>query len=269
VELDREKFETIQVDGPDEHGVVTLTLNRPDQLNTASMQMYWELSQLARWLRNPKGVGAVVLTGAGRAFCAGADMSIIKQFGDVDFRTQMMEDGVHLCHEILRIRPPVITALNGPAVGFGAALALLGDIVYMADTATIADTHVRAGIVAGDGGALLWPALIGPSRAKEFLFTGDAMDSATADRLGLVTRVFPADELLDASHALARRLASGARHAIAWTKQVVNIELLRAADWKLPLGNAHEARTQGMADMEEGIAAFLEKRKPVFPSARA
>jgi enoyl-CoA hydratase len=178
-----------------------------------------------------------------------------------------MEDGVHLPHEFLRIRPPVITALNGAAVGFGAALALLGDIVYMADTATIADTHVRAGIVAGDGGALLWPALIGPSRAKEFLFTGDPMDAQTADRLGLVTRVFPAADVVDEAHKMAKRLAAGSRHAIAWTKQVVNIELLRAADYKLPLGNAHEARTQSMPDMAEGIAAFLEKRPVRFPSA--
>jgi enoyl-CoA hydratase len=269
IDVSKAEFETVRVDGPDEHGVVELTLNRPDHLNCASPEMYDELSVVARWLRNPDGVGAVVMTGAGRAFCAGADMQIIKQFADERFRNRIMEDGVHLVHEFLRIRPPVITALNGPAIGFGAALALLGDIVYMSEDATVADTHVRAGIVAGDGGALLWPALIGPSRAKEFLLTGDPIDAATADRLGLVTRVYPADEVHERSVAMARRLASGARHAIAWTKQVVNIGLLRDADWKLPLGNAHEARTQSMPDMAEGVAAFLAKRPARFPSATA
>lgn len=262
------EYETLLVEGPDSDGVVRVTLNRPDMLNCASPQMYDDLSSIARWLRNPEGVGAVVLTGAGRAFCAGADMSIIQQFADERFRVRIMEDGVHMVHEFLRIRPPLITAINGPAVGFGAALALLGDIVYMADTATIADTHVKAGIVAGDGGALLWPTLIGPSRAKEFLFTGDPIDAETAVAYGLVNKVFPSGEVLERADDMARRLAQGARHAIAWTKQVINIALLREADYKLPLGNAHEARTQGMPDMLEGTAAFLEKRRPSFPSAK-
>jgi len=260
-------FESIKVDGPDNHGVVYLTLNRPESLNCASMEMYQELSAVARWLRNPDGVGAVVLTGAGRAFCAGADIRIIKEFADERFRTKMMEDGVHMVHEFLRIRPPVVTAINGPAVGFGAALALTGDVVFMAEDAVIADTHVRAGIVAGDGGALFWPALIGPSRAKEFLLTGDPMPATKAYEFGLANRVYPSDQLLDEADAFARRLSGGARHAIAWTKQVVNIALLREADYKMPLGNAHEARTQGMPDMVEGTEAFLEKREPKFPSA--
>ena len=140
-----------------------------------------------------------------------------------------------MCHEFLRIRPPVISAINGPAVGFGAALALLADIVYMAEDAIIADTHVKMGIVAGDGGALLWPALMGPSRAKEFLLTGDKLDAATAHQLGLVNHVVPGDRLLQDAMEMARRLAQGARHAIAWTKQLVNLPLIRAADYLLPL----------------------------------
>jgi len=261
-------YELLLVEGPDEHGVLSVTLNRPDRLNTTSPQMYEELSALMRKLRNPIDVGAVVLTGAGRAFCAGVDINALGEFSEEPFRTSAMEGGVHLCHEFLRIRPPVITAINGPAVGFGAALALLGDIVYMSENATLADTHVKMGIVAGDGGALLWPVLMGPSRAKEFLFTGDKIDAATAKELGLINRVVPAEQLLEEAHAMARRLAGGARHAIAWTKQLVNIPLIRAADYVLPLGNAHEARTQSMPDMAEGAAAFLEKRPAVFPSTQ-
>jgi len=261
-------YELLKVDGPDAEGVLVVTLMRPEQLNATSPQMYEELSSLIRKLRNPLDVGAVVITGAGRAFCAGVDINALGEFSDEPYRTSVMEGGVHMCHEFLRIRPPVISAINGPAVGFGAALALLADIVYMADTAIIADTHVKMGIVAGDGGALLWPALIGPSRAKEFLMTGDKMDAATAHSLGLVNHVVPGDQLLEEAMEMARRLARGARHAIAWTKQLVNIPLIRTADYVLPLGNAHEARTQSMPDMAEGAAAFLEKRAPSFPSSR-
>jgi enoyl-CoA hydratase len=260
-------YALLAVEGPDEDGVLLVTLNRPEKLNTTSPQMYEELSSLMRKLRNPIDVGAVVITGAGRAFCAGVDINALDEFAEEPFRTSVMEGGVHMCHEFLRIRPPVISAINGPAVGFGAALALLADIVYMAEDAIIADTHVKMGIVAGDGGALLWPALMGPSRAKEFLLTGDKLDAATAHQLGLVNHVVPGDRLLQDAMEMARRLAQGARHAIAWTKQLVNLPLIRAADYLLPLGNAHEARTQSMPDMVEGATAFLEKRPAVFPSA--
>jgi enoyl-CoA hydratase len=261
-------FENILVEGPDFDGVMSVTLNRPDRLNAATPQMAKELMAVAMDLRSSHDVGAVVLTGAGMGFCAGADMSEIHEFADESFRTRVMDQGVHLVHDFLRIRPPLVVAVNGPAVGFGAMLALTGDIVFMAENAIISDPHVRNGIVAGDGGALLWPALIGPSRAKEFLLTGDRMDAQTALQYGLVNRVYPAERLVQEANAFARRLAAGSRHAIAWTKQVINISLLREADWVLPLGNAQEARTQAMPDMVEGIAAFLDKRQPSFPSGR-
>src|SRR5882757_3890068 len=257
-------YELLKVDGPDAEGVLVITLMRPEQLNATSPQMYEELSSLIRKLRNPLDVGAVVITGAGRAFCAGVDINALGEFSDEPYRTSVMEGGVHMCHEFLRIRPPVISAINGPAVGFGAALALLADIVYMAEDAIIADTHVKMGIVAGDGGALLWPALIGPSRAKEFLMTGDKVDAASAYQLGLVNHVVPRDRLMPEAMEMARRLARGARHAIAWTKQLVNLPLIRAADYILPLGNAHDARTLSLPDMVKVASAFLEMRPPTF-----
>jgi enoyl-CoA hydratase len=262
------QYETILVEGPDLDGVLFITLNRPDRLNASTPEMAQELMAVARDLRSSHDVGAVVLTGAGKGFCAGADMSAIHEFADESFRTRVMDQGVHLVHDFLRIRPPLVVAVNGPAVGFGAMLALTGDIVFMAENAMISDPHVRNGIVAGDGGALLWPALIGPSRAKEFLLTGDRMDAKTAFENGLVNRVYPAERLVEEASAFARRLAGGSRHAIAWTKQVINVSLLREADWVLPFGNAQEARTQAMPDMAEGITAFLEKRDPSFPSGR-
>ena len=117
---------------------------------------------------------------------------------------------------------PIVAALNGPAVGLGASIALLCDVIFMADTASIADPHVRVGIVAGDGGTAIWPLVLGPARAKEFLLTGDKVDAATAERIGLVNHVVPAAELMDAARAFADRLAAGAPLALRYTKLAVN-----------------------------------------------
>jgi enoyl-CoA hydratase len=261
-------YTSIKFEGPDEFGVVSLTLNRPEVGNAIDEAMHHEIVDVAHILRNPKDIGAVLLTGAGSIFCAGADIRILDRLAtDDDHRTWFLDFSVHLVSDWLSIRPPVVTAINGHAMGLGATLALLGDIVYMSDTAKIADTHVKAGVVAGDGGALLWPALMGPNRAKEFLMTGDALDGPTACSLGLVNHVLPKDEMLDTATAMARRLAQGPRHAIAWTKQSVNVGLLRDAASALRLSISLEARSMAQPDMLEGAAAFLAKRKPSWSSA--
>jgi len=187
---------------------------------------------------------------------------------DTDHARTLMDLGVQFIQDWLRIRPPVIAAVNGHATGLGATFALLSDIVVMADTAVIADTHVRAGIVAGDGGTLIWPAILSPNLAKEYLMTGDPVDASTALRLGIANHVVPKDDVMSRSLEIARRLARGPRHAIAWTKQAVNISLLREASWMLTMTNAQEARTMADADLAEGIAAFTERRPPSWPSAR-
>jgi enoyl-CoA hydratase len=137
----------------------------------------------------------------------------------------------------------------------------------MSESAVIADTHVRAGIVAGDGGTLIWPALLGPNLAKEYLMTGDHVDAATALRIGLANHVVSGDQVLTKALEIARRLARGPRHAIAWTKQGVNVALLREAAWMLTMTNAQEARTMADADLTEGVRAFQERREPRWPSA--
>jgi enoyl-CoA hydratase len=263
-------YRSVVVDGPDDAGVVTVTLNRPHAANALDEAMHDELIDVARRLRSPRDARAVVLTGAGRCFCAGGDLAFIRRLAtDDDHRVRTLELGVHLVHDWLSIRPPVVTALNGHAIGFGATLGLLGDIVYMADNALIADPHVRAGVVAGDGGALLWPILMGPSRAKEYLMTGDSLDAHGAYELGLVNHVEPAAEVVEAATTMARRLAAGPLHAIAWTKQAVNAQLLRQAATVLPLSLALEGRTMAQHDVREGTAALAERRAPVWPSATA
>ncbi|HEV7685161.1 MAG TPA: enoyl-CoA hydratase-related protein, partial [Acidimicrobiia bacterium] len=140
------------------------------------------------------------------------------------------------------------------------------DVVIMSEDARFADPHVKAGIVAGDGGALMWPLLVGPNRAKEYLMTGDPLDGPTAYQLGLVNHIVPAGEVLLKALELARRLATGPRHAIAWTKQAVNLPILQQALATMTLGNAQEARAMATADMVEGTTAFLERRAPQWPS---
>jgi enoyl-CoA hydratase len=262
------EFETVRVVGPGADGVVTITLNRPEKGNAFTRQMSREFTSLVRALRTPpSSVGAVVLTGMGRMFCAGGDVSMIQEFADPAEALWMMEAGHYICADFLSIRPPFVAAVNGHAMGLGATLALLCDIVIMAEDALIADTHVKAGIVAGDGGALLWPLVLGPQRAKEYLFTGEALNAQRALALGLANRVETADAVVEVATAWARRLAAGPRHAIAWTKQAVNIPIMRQAIYTLPLGNAQEARAMTHPDMLEGTAAFLERRPPCWPSA--
>lgn len=261
-------FDTLLVDGPDDDGVLVVTLNRPERGNAANFEMYQELGSIMRPLRAPvDDIGAVVITGAGKMFCAGGDMEMIQTFEDPAVSLQVMEEGAHFAKDLLSVRCPVVAAVNGHAMGFGASLALFCDVVIMAEGARFADPHVKAGIVAGDGGALMWPLLVGPNRAKEYLMTGDPLDGPTAYQLGLVNHIVPADEVLPKALELAKRLATGPRHAIAWTKQAVNLPILQQALATMTLGNAQEARAMAGADMVEGTTAFLEKRAPKWPSA--
>jgi len=169
--------------------------------------------------------------------------------------------------DFLDVSVPVIAAVNGAAVGLGATLALLSDIAIMADTAKISDPHVNMGLVAGDGGTAVWPALLGPARAKEYLPTGVPVDAVTAERIGLVNRIAPADRVLSDAHALAARLAAGSRQAIAYTKRAINTSIARDAVPNIVLSAAFEAQTLKQPDLAERMAAFREKRSPSWPSA--
>lgn len=265
--MNPDSYRSIDWEGPDEHGVLTITLNRPRSANALDEAMHDELGDVARRLRLPGDIGAVLLIGAGPTFCAGGDLQFIEHLAsDGSFRARKLDVGIHLVQDWLQIHPPVVTAIQGNAIGFGATIALLGDVVYMAEDAGIADPHVRVGVVAGDGGAIIWPALVGPNRAKELLMTGDALDATTAFQLGLVNHVLPAAEVVTAAVEMARRLASGPRRAIAWTKQSVNASLLRDAVTVMPLSIAQEARTMGEPDVHEGIASIRDRRAPVWPS---
>jgi enoyl-CoA hydratase/carnithine racemase len=154
--------------------------------------------------------------------------------------------------------------MNGDAIGLGATLALLGDVVIAAEQARLADTHVKIGLVAGDGGAIIWPLLVGVHRAKEYLMTGDFVSAPEAERIGLVNRVLPVDEVLPAAMELAERLANSATWAVRWTKASVNKILREHLNLVLDASLAYESLSSGTADHQEATRAFMEKRPPNF-----
>lgn len=247
--------------------VLTVRLNRPDQLNAVNGDLHTDLARMVSALRENTSLGAIVVTGAGRAFCAGGDgvwfAGASRQ--DID---RLFTEARSLVLDMLEIGPPVIAAVNGPAVGLGATLALLCDMTIADERAIFSDPHVLMGVVAGDGGAAIWPALVGMSRAKQYLMTGDKLDAVEAERIGLINEVVPPGSALDAAHGLARRLADGPRKAIAGTKRSVNevlrLNLLAAFETSLTL----EYASMTSDEHREAVAAFADGRAPDFASVR-
>lgn len=252
---DYSQFSEIQVSRSG--AVLQLTFNRPEALNAVNMAMHGELSEIFRLIAKDRDTRAVLLTGSGRAFCAGGDL---KDFTDMTGTRldDLFVEARRIVVDILEMPQPLVVAINGPAYGLGATIALLGDVVYASQTARIADTHVVAGVVAGDGGAIIWPWLIGAARAKEFLMTGDPVSAEDAERMGLISHVMAADELLPEALAMAQRLAAGPRLAIEGTKLSVNQLLRDAANQVLDVSLATEKACFTSEDHREALAAFQE-----------
>ena len=233
-------------------------------LNAVDALLHEELTALFRALRREREARAVVLTGTGRTFCAGGDLGWFPELRGLEKLEPLRSDAKQLIWDLLDVELPIVAALNGPAVGLGASIALLCDVIFMADTASIADPHVRVGIVAGDGGVAIWPLVLGPARAKQFLLTGDRVDAETAERWGLVNRVVPAAELMQEARAFAERLAAGAPLALRYTKLAINKWIKDVANVAFDASTALEIVTFQSRDHEEALAALREKRKPVF-----
>ena len=260
---DYSRYEFLKVDYDD--GVATITLNRPERRNAAHDPMHRELETIFSDVGADDDVRAIVLTGAGETFCAGGDASSMDSGEFNPTGPRIPFNGVRrLVNSMLDVEQPVIGAINGDAAGLGATLALMCDVTYVAESARIGDTHVKMGLVAGDGGAVIWPALIGMARAKQYLFTGDWISGTEAERIGLVNFALPAGEVLAAANAFARRMAEGAPMAIRWTKYSMNKLLREQINLALDTGMFLEAATMGTEDLQEAASAFLEKRKPKF-----
>jgi len=241
--------------------VALLTLDRPDKRNAIDYPLHSALEEAIAHLSHDAAVAAIVLTGAGTAFSAGGDIVGFYP-DDVGPMTTMRTRS--LVQTMLQCEAPLIAAVNGVAAGLGATIALMCDVIYMADTARIGDTHVNMGLVAGDGGAVIWPLLIGPHRAKEYLMSGQLVAADEASRIGLVNHVVPAAEVVAAASAYARLLAEKSRPAVRWTKMLINQAIQQSANAILPLGLATEQLSSHTEDQKEALTAFFEKRKPRF-----
>ncbi|MET9845750.1 enoyl-CoA hydratase/isomerase family protein [Streptomyces ossamyceticus] len=245
-----------------------ITLNRPEAMNALTPDQRDRLVQLLSDASADPAVRAVVITATGRGFCAGADLRggaarpAERVAGDVARTIRL--GAQRLVAAVLDCEKPVLAAVNGTAAGIGAHLALACDLVLAAEEARFIEVFVRRGLVPDGGGAYLLPRLIGPQRAKELMFFGDALSAADAERLGLVNRVVPAADLEKTARAWAERLAAGPTRALALTKHLVNASL----DTDRATAFAAEAAAQEInmatADAQEGVASFVERRAPRF-----
>jgi enoyl-CoA hydratase len=249
--------------------LLTLRLNRPEALNAVNARLHHELARIFYDIALDAETDLVVLTGAGKAFCAGGDIGWMQAMRSAPGGMASIHvEGKRIVYGLLDLEKPVICRLNGDAVGLGATLALFCDTVIAADTARIGDPHVRVGLVAGDGGAVIWPQLVGHVRAKEYLMTGDLIAAPEAAAIGLINRAVPADALDAEVKKLTDKLARGAQHAIRWSKLSVNLSLKQLAHTILEASIAYEIASSTMPDHAEAVAAFAAGRRPDFGSKR-
>jgi 2-(1,2-epoxy-1,2-dihydrophenyl)acetyl-CoA isomerase len=244
--------------------VATLTLERADALNSLTVPLKEELLATFRRIARDGDVRAVVLTGAGRAFCAGQDLRERLEPSAAPLATEVRERYNPLILAMRTLEKPIVGAINGVAAGAGASLAFACDIRIAAEDASFVLAFGRVGLVPDSGATWLLPRLVGAAKAAELALVGESLSAADAERFGLVARVVPGASLMDAARALAIRLASGAPRAIALTKRALN----RSWDATLEESLEYEAYLQGIAgatdDHREGLAAFVEKRPPRF-----
>ena len=256
--------ETVLVELDGEAGVATVTLNRPEALNALNVPMKQALLAVFRRLEREAGARAVILTGAGRAFCAGQDLRERLEPGAAPLGVEVRERYNPIIRAMRGLPKPIVAAINGVAAGAGASLAMACDIRIASDAASFALAFGRVGLVPDSGATWFLPRLVGATRAAELALLNDPVSAVDAVHFGLVGRMVPAAELATEAKALAARLAAGAPKAIALTKRALN------AAWEHDLDAAldYEAHLQDMAgrtkDHAEGMAAFLEKRQPRF-----
>lgn len=245
-------------------GVLTLTLNRPERLNAITGELLDALTEALRAAADDDGVRAVILTGAGRAFCSGQDLKWAAERGDgIDIRRELGEHYTPAIKAIRELPKPVIAAVNGTAAGAGFSLTLPCDLRIAAESATFVMAFVRIGLIPDAASTYFLPRLIGPARAAELMMLGDAIDSQRAHQIGLVSRVVPDPELLPAARQIAQRLASGPR-SLAFIKEALRLSAANDLEAQLGVEERLQEQAAGTEDFFEGVGAFLQKRPPSF-----
>jgi enoyl-CoA hydratase len=248
--------------------VLLITMDRPDKYNAADEQMHGELARVWVEVSADPQTRVAVITGAGKAFSAGGDLSLVEDMaGNPDALTRTMREASDLVYNMINLDKPVVSAINGVAVGAGLVVALMADVSIIAETARFTDGHTRLGVVAGDHAAIIWPLLCGMAKAKYYLLTADFIDGREAERIGLVTMCLPPDQVMPKALDVADRLARGSQISIQWTKRALN-NWLRQAGPIFDQSLALEMLSFSYPDVREGVKAIREKRTPVFPSAK-
>jgi enoyl-CoA hydratase/carnithine racemase len=247
----------VETDGP----VRVVRLSRPDHLNAVNEDLHEGLTRVFPLLSADPGARVAVIVGAGRAFSAGGDFDLLQRMvKDRDLRRDVIAEGRELVLNMLRCRVPVIAAVNGPAVGLGCSVVALSDVVYMAESAYLADPHVMVGLVAADGGPLTWPLHTSLLLAKEYAFTGDRIPAARAAQIGLVNHVCPDAEVFPAALAAAHKIAKLPRQAVEATKRALNLHAERAVLATIDFAMAAETESFETSDLQNNVARFLERR---------
>ncbi len=250
------------------NGVLTITINRPEVMNATNARLHWELTQVWDTVAADDDTNVVVVTGAGKAFSAGGDLNWVEgQVGDAAGVQRIQKEAADIVYRLLALEKPVISAINGVAVGAGLAVALMADISVMSETAKFTDGHVKLGVGAGDHAAIIWPLLCGMSKAKYYLMTAEFINGVEAERMGMVSLCLPLEDVLHKAMEIADKLAAGSQQAIRGTKSTLNGWMQMAA----PIFD-NSLRMEMLCflgeDAAEGIAAVKEKRPAVFPSAK-
>lgn len=247
-----------------EHGILLMTINRPEQMNATDAALHNALSRVWQDIDDDADVRVVVVTGAGRAFSAGGDLTWVSTMvNNYDEMKVAFKEAGDIVYRMTQCSKIIISAINGTAVGAGLAVALMADISLMAEEAKITDGHVRLGVAAGDHANIIWPLLCGLAKAKYYLLTADFIDGKTADQIGLVSKAVPADELMAFAMKTATKIATGPQDAASFTKRALNLWITQAAP-AFDASLALEMLNFMGHDAAEGVAALQEKRSPKF-----
>jgi enoyl-CoA hydratase/carnithine racemase len=243
----------VEHDGP----VAVLTLNNPERRNAFSDEMHEAMQDVWRHLADDPSVRAVVLTGEGSAFCSGGDVpGFIRSYEDPNHRRAAILGARRLMDAMAEFPKPVVAAVNGPAIGLGCSIAVSCDVVLIAESAFMADTHINVGLVGGDGGAVMWPLLMSLLKAKELLLTGDRIPAAQCVELGLANRVVPNAELRDQALELAQRIAAKPPQAVQETKRALNLHLQAAISLVAPFALAAESESFTTEELRQAVESF-------------
>lgn len=265
IDYSKYKFLTVETDAD---GVCVLRMNDPDKLNAVGPHNHWELEHIWVDLARDESIKTIVFTGAGRAFSAGGDIKKMAERAQTEYGLQyalrVPQNTLRIFEHMLLCPQPIIAAVNGDAIGLGTTLALFSDMSLVADDARLGDTHIKVGLVAGDGGAVVWPLLVGPQKAKEYLMRGKLIRGSEAATMNLVNYAYPKAEVLDRAIEIAREIAAQPIWAVRWSKASINKQLKAQLNQILELSITYEAMTMLTHDYAAATNAFANKQTPVF-----